>query len=195
MPGVPPLFEPRNPSDIHSLIAEYPLAWLVSGQFNASPLPLIGEADDEGEIVSLFGHCALGNPLVADFRAEPRGLILFNGPAGYVSPALVSRRDWAPTWNFAVLRFTVTVEFVGAETRDSIEQLVTMMEGETWSTDRLGPRYEPMLARIIAFRARVTAVRHQFKLGQDESPQSFAEIVAGHPDRTLVHWMEGQATR
>ena len=32
-------------------------------------------------------------------------------------------------------------------------------------------------------------------LGQDEGAQGFAEIVAGHPDRTLAAWMEGQAKR
>jgi transcriptional regulator len=123
------LFDPRDADDVRQLIAEYPLAWLISGDFNASPLPLIAETDDSGAVVALFGHCALRNPLVAGFRANPRGLILFNGPSGYVPTKLLSKPDWAPTWNYAVLRFTVEVEFVGEETRDAIEQLVAKMEG------------------------------------------------------------------
>lgn len=185
-------FEPRRAADVARLIAEYPLAWMISRNFHASPLPLIAETNSGGQIVSLFGHCARRNPLVKDFRADPRGLILINGPEGYVSPALLSQPDWAPTWNYAVLRFTVDVAFVEGETRDSIETLVEKMEGDRWSTERVGPRYEAMLEQIIAFRATIVAAEHSFKLGQDESAASFAEIVAGHPDRSLAAWMEDQ---
>lgn len=189
------LYDPRDASDIRQLIADYPLAWVISGAFHASPLPLIAETDDSGAIVALFGHCALRNALVADFRTDPRGLILFNGPSGYVSTALLSKPDWAPTWNYAALRFTVEVEFVGDETRDAIEQLVAKLEDGAWSTASLGPRYGAMLDQIIAFRAHVRSAEHSFKLGQDESAKGFAEIVAGHSDRTLAEWMEGQAKR
>lgn len=189
------LYDPRDAADIARLIAEYPLAWVISGDFHASPLPLIAETDDSGNVAALFGHCALRNALVADFRANPRGLILFNGPADYVPTSLLSKPDWAPTWNFAVLRFTVEVEFVAGETRDAIEQLVAKMEDGAWSTASLGPRYDKMLDQIIAFRAHVRSAEHSFKLGQDESAQGFAEIVAGHRDRTLAKWMEGQNQR
>lgn len=188
-------YAPRAAADIARLIADYPLAWLASRDFHASPLPLIAEIDDSGAVVALFGHCARRNPLVADFRADPCGLILFNGPAAYVPPGLLSKPDWAPTWNYAVLRFRVEVEFVESETRDAIERLVEKMEAGAWSTARLGPRYAPMLDQIIAFRAHVRSAEHSFKLGQDESAQGFAEIVAGHSDRTLAAWMEGQARR
>ena len=187
------LYSPRGAADIAQLVADYPLAWLVSRDFHASPLPLIAETGDSGAVVALFGHCARRNPLVADFTADPRGLILFNGPAGYVPTNLLSKPDWAPTWNYAVLRFTVDIEFVEGETSDAIERLVEKLEDGAWSTASLGGRYETMLDQIIAFRAHVRSAEHSFKLGQDESPQGFGEIVAGHADRTLVEWMEGQA--
>lgn len=187
------LFEPGDPADISRLIADHPLAWVVSRNFHSSPLPLLAESGADGQVLALFGHCARRNPLVADFREDLRGLILFNGPHGYVSPALVSKPDWAPTWNYAVLRFTVDIELVEHETDDAIRRLVDRMEGDRWSTDRVGARYKAMLDQIIAFRAHVVTAEHGFKLGQDESPASFAEIVAGHPDRMLAAWMEEQA--
>src|SRR3546814_5647163 len=55
----------------------------------------------------LVGHCGRRNPLVGDFRSDSRGLILFTGPEAYVPTALLSKSDWAPTWNYAVLRFTI----------------------------------------------------------------------------------------
>jgi transcriptional regulator len=88
----------RKQAAARRLIGEYPLAWLVSRRFNASPLPLLAEVDDQGSITALFGHCASSNPLCADFAEDAAGLVLFNGPAGYISPRLVSERDWAPTW-------------------------------------------------------------------------------------------------
>lgn len=187
------LYDPQGAAEIRRLIAEYPLAWLISRDFHASPLPLIAETDEDGAVVSLFGHCARRNPLVADFRADPRGLVLFTGPEAYVPTALLSKPDWAPTWNYAVLRFRVEIEFVEGETNDAIERLVAKMEDGAWSTANLGARYENMLDQIIAFRAHVRSAEHSFKLGQDESAEGFAEIVSGHSDRTLAAWMERQA--
>lgn len=188
-------FEPRDVADIARLISDHPLAWVCSRSFHASPLPLIAETGPQGEVTALFGHCARANPLVADFRDDPRGLILFSGPQGYVSPALLSRPDWAPTWNYAVLRFKVEVTFVELETDDAIQRLVAKMEGDRWSTDHVGSRYHAMLERIIAFRAQVVSAEHCFKLGQDEGETGLAEIVAGHPDRALAAWMKEQANR
>ncbi len=184
-----PLFEPRHPALIRRLINEYPLAMLVSPRLHVSPLPLLAEPDAEGEVKALFGHCARSNSLVADFAEDRRGLAIFSGPQGYISPSLVSKPDWGPTWNHASLRFHVEVEFVPDETQRSVEQLAEKLEGDRWSLARLGARAEGMMAGIIAFRAWVTGTDHVLKLGQDESDQSHAEIVAAHPDRTLADWM------
>jgi len=180
------------------LIATYPLAWLVSRRFSASPLPLLAECDEQGAIVALFGHCARSNPLCADFAEDAGGLVLFNGPAGYISPRLVSEPDWAPTWNYAVLRFTVEIEFVPDETRGAVERLLSHLEGdgaERWSTGALGSRYERLLERIVGFRAHVRSFAPTFKLGQDEREDLFQEITTGHSNAALVEWMRSFVER
>ncbi|MBB3032422.1 FMN-binding negative transcriptional regulator [Alteriqipengyuania lutimaris] len=174
------------------LVGEYPLAWVVSRQFNASPLPLLAECNRQREIISLFGHCARHNPLCEDFAQDASGLVLFNGPEGYVSPRHVGETDWGPTWNYAVLRFRVEIEFQPEETGASVERLLGHLEGRTearWTTAELGARYERMLDRIIAFRAHVRDCTPAFKLGQDEKKDVFAQIVTNHPDRQLAQWM------
>lgn len=185
------------PADPHraatKLIEHYPLAWVVSRGFNASPLPLLAECDDSGTLVALLGHCGRTNPLVADLTDDPRGLILCNGPAGYIAPGLVAIEDWAPTWNFATLRIEVDVAFVPEETESSVERLLDHMERgapERWSTAALGERRGALLSRIIAFRATVRHLDVRFKLGQDERPAILDQIVAGHADRTLAAWMD-----
>jgi transcriptional regulator len=188
----------RERAAARRLIGEYPLAWVVSRRFNASPLPLLAEVDDQGAIVALFGHCARSNPLCADFVDDAGGLVLFNGPAGYISPRLVSERDWAPTWNYAVLRFTVEVEFVPDETRSSVERLLSRLEGDgpdRWTTAELGARYERLLERVVAFRAHVRSFAPTFKLGQDERGDLFGEITSRHSNTALVEWMEDFAER
>ena len=188
MPG----HSPAMVEHIARLVRDYPLAWVISRDFHASPLPLLAERNAQGEITALFGHCARGNPLCEDFAQAPSALVLFNGPAGYISPRHVSETDWGPTWNYAALRFRVDVEFRPDETRDSVERLLDHLEGREpgrWTTAELGARYESMLERIIAFRAHVRECTPAIKLGQDEHPAVFAEIAANHPDRTLANWM------
>lgn len=188
-------FEPRDAADMVRLVAEYPLAWVVSAGgsgFGATPLPLLGETDAEGTIVSLLGHFALANPQVAMLRESPRATILFTGPHGYISPEPVSQPAWAPTWNYAIAQFEVDVEFIPEKNGEALERLVARMERdrrEPWSIDRMGERYARMVQRIIAFRAHVRSGRGRFKLGQDESPRTLAELLAAMQDPVLADWM------
>ena len=54
------LYDPRGAADIGRLIADYPLAWLVSRDFHASPLPLLAETDANGVVTALFGSAFAG---------------------------------------------------------------------------------------------------------------------------------------
>jgi transcriptional regulator len=185
-------FAPRSHEDIARLVADHPLAWVVSRDFRATPLPLIAETDASGAIVSLLGHFARRNAQVAALQSDPEALILFQGPQAYISPRLVSSPTWAPTWNYAVVRFDVTVAFVPEETGVAVRRLAYHLEREQlnpWRIEALGGRYGELLKRIIAFRARVRSMRATFKLGQDESRATFDEIVAGLGDTPLASLM------
>ncbi|MGY1410794.1 MULTISPECIES: FMN-binding negative transcriptional regulator [unclassified Luteimonas] len=187
-------FDPRGPEDILALVQAHPLAWLVprDGDAAATPLPLLAECDGEGRIIALFGHMARRNPLFAALQAQPRTLVLFQGPQAYVPPRLVSKPDWGPTWNYAVARFDTRVEFVPDETDASLRRLAAHLEqhrAEPWTVERMGPRYAQLREHVIAFRAHVRDVHATFKLGQDEARTSFDEIVTGHEDAALREWM------
>ncbi|MDM8010833.1 MAG: FMN-binding negative transcriptional regulator [Parasphingorhabdus sp.] len=187
-----PTFKPSAPQQIKQLIDEYPLAWLVSQDFDATPLPLLAEVNDKGKLTSLLGHIALRNPQYAYLRDNPDALILFTGPQAYMSPNLLSDRDWAPTWNYAVLRMKVRVKFVPEETDYAVAQLVAQQESDQqtpWSSDEMGARYDQLAKYIIAFRATITTCDATFKLGQDETPDVFGELRDTHPDATLTRWM------
>src|SRR5882672_9097632 len=188
-------FEPKSAADVSRLIADYPLAWVISSDFQATPLPLVAETDASGAVVCLIGHFARRNAQVAALQADPRALILFQGPQGYISPRLVSRPGWAPTWNYAVARFDVAIEFAPAETDDAVQRLLRQVEAgrrNPWRVEEMGARYGELRQHIIAFRARVNSAHATFKLGQDENDATFAEIVAGIGDTALSQWMSAQ---
>jgi transcriptional regulator len=188
-------FEPRSAADLLRLVEEYPLAWVVSNGgagFGATPLPLLAETDGYGQISTLIGHFALSNPQVAQLRAAPRARVLFSGPDGYISPELVSQPGWAPTWNYATAQFDVDIEFRPEENAMALERLVTWMERARrapWTIARMGERYTTMVGKIIAFRAHIRGSSARFKLGQDETPATLSEILAGLEDVALVRWM------
>lgn len=189
------VFAPRNPAQIAALVARHPLAWVVSGM-HATPLPLLAETDEDGAVTALVGHFALRNPQVATLQADPQAQVLFLGAEGYVSPKLVTQPQWAPTWNYEVARFAVEVEFDPEANDEALDRLIAHMEGDApdrWSTAAMGERYAPMLERIIAFRAVVLSCEATFKLGQDERPESLAQILAGHQDTALVAAMKAAA--
>jgi transcriptional regulator len=188
-------FAPQSPADVVSLIAAHPLAWVVSRDFDATPLPLLAECDAEGRLVSLFGHYARRNPQVATFEQDPGALILFAGPQGYVSPTLVSKPQWGPTWNYAALRIVADIAFVPEETDAALRRLAAHLEPDGgWQVEAMGERYDRLIEHIVAFRATVASCEATLKLAQDETDDTFAEIVRGHPDEQLVRAMLGQGS-
>lgn len=188
-------FEPKSTDDVATLIAEYPLAWVISSDFDATPLPLLAEVDAGGKLVSLLGHYALHNPQVATFQKDGSALILFNGPNGYISPTLVSNPTWGPTWNYAAVRIVADLAFLPGEIDGALRRLTAHLEQEgAWRVEKMGERYDRLAQHVIAFRARVRTCEAQFKVGQDETDQTFAEIVAGHSDKPLISAMLRQRT-
>jgi transcriptional regulator len=188
-------FEPRTEADLLQLIEEYPLAWVVSvgsSGYGATPLPMLAEPRPDGKIASLLGHFALSNPHVAMLRSAPQATVLFMGPQGYISPELVTKPGWAPTWNYAVAQFDVQIELLPGENAGALEKLVHRMERDRqvpWTIARMGDRYDLMVKQILAFRAHVRRARGRFKLGQDETPQTRTEVLKKLGNADLVRWM------
>ncbi|WEK46534.1 MAG: FMN-binding negative transcriptional regulator [Candidatus Andeanibacterium colombiense] len=188
-------FPSGKADDLADLIRAYPLAWLVtcgSSGFDATPLPLIAETDEAGEVVALIGHCSRRNAQVAALRKHPFAFALFMGPQGYISPALVSNPKWVPTWNFAVAVLALEVALDDDGTEEAVRRLTEQVEAgqpEPWRMEQAGERIGALMTRIIGFRARVLAKDVRLKLGQEEDAATAAEIIAGLADSDLAQWM------
>ena len=181
---ISPLFTPEAAA-IDQLIAEHPFAQLISvdaGVPVCTPLPLLL---DRGPDVSwLLGHFARSNPQVDMLRRSPRALAIFMGPHGYVSPSWMRDRTQAPTWNYATVHFEIEVAFDDSQaaTTSALKRLVAHMERNShvpWTAAELGSRYAALSKAVIAFRAKVLATQAKFKLGQNERPDVFQDILRG----------------
>jgi len=90
---VPKHFEESRVDVMHALIRAHPLAVLVTlgpAGLNANHLPI--EIDPEpAPFGTLRGHVARANPVWRDPATEVEALVVFQGPARYITPA------WYPT--------------------------------------------------------------------------------------------------
>lgn len=198
-------YAPRDAADVAHLVAAQPFAWLVSaGGDDAAftPLPLRAALDAHGDVAALLGHVARRNPHVARLRRDPIALVLLMGPHGYVSPSWLDDRTQAPTWNYAAVAFDVRVTASDDEAAIATELAAlagTMEAGRdnAWRLGDMGERYARLAQGVTALRCDVVRTHATFKLGQDERPFDYAQIVAGlrgTGSGTLAGWMDAFAT-
>lgn len=189
------IFDQFNNNDVFDLIAQYPLAIMLSqgrSGFISTSLPILAYVDQHGAVDRLIGHIALSNPHVDELKRSNRANFLFQGPNHYISPTLISNRSWSPTWNYIRVSVEADVTFIPRMVSDALEQLVSKMEAgreNAWSISEMGDRYQNLSQHILAFQAEIKSINATFKLGQDENPIVFDEIIAGLGDSSLSRWM------
>ena len=174
-------------------VEQVPLCWIVPHAEPAAALlmPVVAQGNGGEGPMTLLGHLPLRSPAAAILAHEPLASFLFLGPNAYVSPEVVGRDDWAPTWNFASARLMGTVTMDAGLTKQSVEAVTTLMEGEDgWTMDRMGPRAEVLLAKIIGFRAEIAQSAPRFKLGQDEKTADYNRIRTHFGNGALGRWMD-----
>ncbi|MEQ9314717.1 MAG: FMN-binding negative transcriptional regulator [Henriciella sp.] len=173
--------------------AAYPLAWIVpfADPSAALLMPVLIETDEAGKPTSLLGHLPRAHEVTGCLANDARIAVLFLGPNAYIPPAWIRKKGWAPTWNFVSLKVTATAQADTGLTRQAVESLVAHMEGAAgWSVAEMGERYESLLKGIIGFRASIETVVPRFKLGRDETSESWTDIKQGLTGHPLADWME-----
>ena len=190
----PDLFE-ASAADIAAFVREQMLALVVTSAGNdtlTTPLPLLADTDPTGAVTAFLGHFAASNPQVELVRRQARAVVLFLGPHAYIRPGWISRPGWAPTWNYMLAQFEVEISLLPQANDEAIRALVTALEGDgpnSWRVDQVGQRYAAMVQRVVAFRAAVVSSRGRFKLGQDETDATFAQIIAALGESPLAGMM------
>jgi transcriptional regulator len=145
-------FQPANPAEIDRLVADFPLATLVSadeGRMFATPLPLILQRDAARGEAHLIGHLSRRNPQFALLQRQPRALASFTGAQGYIASSWMSNRRYAPTWNYEFVQFEldVTIQDSPEQTLQALELLSAHVEApypNPWRPAEMGPRLEQL---------------------------------------------------
>lgn len=198
---LPPQFNAKDPAIALELMRSHPFASLISNDDDGLPyvsnLPLVAEQREGDELV-LWGHCAKPNPHWRYLQARPRATVTFLGPHAYLSPSVYPDLARVPTWNYLAVHCTVETRLI--EEPGAKDVLLKKLIGDhepayaqQWRD--LGEEFQlKMLAGIVGFELRVTALQCKVKLNQhrrESHAAMHAMYSAGTPDeQALAAWMD-----
>ncbi len=198
---LPPQFNAKDPAIALDLMRSHPFASLISNDDDGLPfvthLPLVAEPREADELV-LLGHCAKPNPHWRYLQARPTAVATFLGPHAYMSPSVYPDLARVPTWNYLAVHCTVEATLIeDPAAKDALlKKLIGDHEpayAQQWRD--LGEEFQlKMLAGIVGFELRVTALQCKVKLNQHRREAHVAMRAvygAGSPDeRALATWMD-----
>lgn len=197
---LPPQFNAKDRADARDLMRAYPFASLISNDDDGFPfathLPL--HLVDEGEQFSLLGHVAKPNPHAKYLRERPQALVCFMGPYAYMSPMVYPDAMRVPTWSYLAVHCKVEVTLI--EDDFGKDRLLKTLIGDHEPAYAAHWKGLPedfqrkMLAGILGFELRVTALQTKLKLNQHR-PESHAAMHASYQNgddhaRSLAAWMQ-----
>jgi transcriptional regulator len=195
---MPAHFEENRPEVLHRLIAEQPFGALITNgpngldanhlpfEFDAQLAPGGGDAkltstgsDMAAETHGILrAHVARANPVWQEVAANPEALVIFQGPAAYISPTWYPSKHethrQVPTYNYMVVHAhgRIVVRDDEAFVRGLVARLTRKMEaGEAvpWKMGDAPADYiAQMLGAIVGLEIEVTRLVGKWKLGQNK---------------------------
>ncbi|MDF3836567.1 FMN-binding negative transcriptional regulator [Cupriavidus basilensis] len=185
---------------IDEVMRRYPFATLIGNDAGGLPfathLPVVAERS--GDSWRIEAHMARANPHWRWLEQTPKALLVFQGPHGYVSPALYEEKRSVPTWNYVAVHVyaeIVTVHDAGA--KDALlKRLIAHNEpgyAAQWH-DLPEDFKQKMLGGIVGLRIEPTRIEAKFKLSQNRPATDRARILAAQREgsaieRDMAEWM------
>ncbi|HYL81048.1 MAG TPA: FMN-binding negative transcriptional regulator [Candidatus Acidoferrum sp.] len=188
---VPPLFGETRTDVLHQMIREHPLAALVtlgSDGLDANHLPFELDAEP-APLGTLRAHVARGNPVWRDFSQAVESLVVFQGPAAYITPSWYqTKRETGkvvPTYNYIVVHAHGPVRIVEDPgwLRGLVGRLTNRFEAaraEPWKiTDAPADFLEKQLQAIVGIEIPITKLVGKWKVSQNRPPVDRDGVVRG----------------
>ncbi|HJW03918.1 MAG TPA: FMN-binding negative transcriptional regulator [Azospira sp.] len=181
---VPRLFREDNPEIIAALIAQHPLASLVTlgpDGLEMSPVPLhYDPTPREGAPHGLLrGHLARANPQWQGYNPAVPALAIFTGPNAYISPnwypSKAEHGKAVPTWNYAVVEAQGPLRVIEdtEELRGLLAQLTAVHEASQPHAWQLKDAPEDYLAAqlkaVVGIELAVEKLTGKWKMSQNRS--------------------------
>jgi transcriptional regulator len=178
---VPSHFEESRREVLEALIAAQPFGSLVThgpNGLDANHIPFEFDAA-LGPFGTLRAHVARANPVWQEVAAAPEALVIFQGPAAYISPTWYPSKHethrQVPTWNYIVVHAhgRIVVHDDEQYVRGVVARLTRKMEaGEAvpWKMGDAPADYiAQMLGAIVGIEIEVTKLIGKWKLGQNKA--------------------------
>lgn len=196
---IPASFRETRVEKLHDLIVKHPLGLLVTHANNgleASPIPFLLYAD-EGEYGILRSHLAKANPHWKSLTERVGCLVVFQGPAGYVTPSWypskAENHKVVPTWNYATVQVwgkaSVTEDV--AWLQQQLDDLTTLHEGsrpQPWSVSDAPPDYiANQMKAIIGIEIPIGRIEGKWKMSQNKDDADREGVIAGMRSDTDPH--------
>jgi transcriptional regulator len=177
---VPAHFEENRPEVLHQLIVDQPFGTLVTtgpNGLDANHLPFEFTAG-EGPLGTLRAHVARANPVWQEVAENPDTLVIFQGPAAYISPTWYPSKHethrQVPTYNYMVVHAhgKIVVHEEEAFLRGLVARLTRTMEAnepKPWKMGDAPADYiSQMLGAIVGIEIEVTRLVGKWKLSQNK---------------------------
>jgi transcriptional regulator len=178
---VPVHFEESRREVLDALICAQPFGSLVThgpNGLDANHIPF--EFDPAlGPLGTLRAHVARANPVWQEALEAPEALVIFQGPAAYISPTWYPSKHethrQVPTWNYIVVHAHGRIVVHDDETyvRGVVARLTRKMEaGEAapWKMGDAPADYiTQMLGAIVGLEIEVTKLVGKWKLSQNKA--------------------------
>jgi transcriptional regulator len=153
-----------------------------SGVPVASSLPFLARQQER----MVIGHIARANEQFEHLRGEAGGwaLVIFQGPAAFVSAGYYHDRMAIPTWDHITVHVTGPVRVLDDDeaTLEVLRQTVAHFEsqaGSGWRLDVGRDDLPGMVSQVAAFTVTARRVQSLFKLSQNLDQQQRRLVAAG----------------
>lgn len=188
---VPEAFVETDPSTLHALMREHPLATVVTlndGSLHASHVPLVFDpaAGPQG---TLRGHLARANPQWSALDTSVEALCIFHGPEAYITPSWYeSKKEHGkvvPTWNFVTVHACGPLvvkkdpEWLLANVNAITNQHETG-RADRWRVNDAPDRFvQTMLRGIVGIEICISSLQGKWKLSQNRPSEDRQGVVQG----------------
>jgi transcriptional regulator len=175
----PAHFKKENPQALRDLMAQFPLATLVtlgSQGLCATHMPLLYDSGASGFGV-LRGHMAKANPQWSDVKPEVSALAIFTGPQHYISPnwypSKAEHGKVVPTWNYVVVhaRGPLRVIHDVAWLKRNVSDLTAVHEAgfaSPWTPETAPAGYvDSMVKAIVGIEIAIESLDGKWKASQN----------------------------
>jgi len=188
---LPPGFREERPEVLRALIAEFPLAALVTtgpDGLTANHLPFLYDPEP-APWGTLRGHLARANSQWRMAEGEAEALAIFQGPQAYVSPNWYpSKRETGravPTWNYAVVHAHGRLSAYSdpERLREFLDRLTAEHEASQpipWKPADAPAEYvDGLLRAIVGIELAITRIEGKWKTSQNQTAENRSGAADG----------------